>query len=92
MFSEVKELFQSAKSEQELLDVVHTLCDPYGSIVKTDILWSALPRQIMCLVEMPDMQSAHTVASRCGTMTFGQRHVVFKYEASANFCDSQGGH
>lgn len=90
MFSEVKELFQKAKTEQEMLDVVQMLCEPYGTIVNTDVMWCTRPRQVMCVVEMPDMRSAHTVASRCGTITFGPRRVVFKCEASASLWHSKG--
>ena len=90
MFSEVKELFQEAKTEEELLDIVHMLCEPHGAVVNADVLWHTRPGQAMCMVEMPDMQSAHTVAGCCGAMTFGDRYVVFNYEASVSFCRSQG--
>jgi hypothetical protein len=86
MYAEVESLLRTAKTEIELQNIVHGLCEPCGPVVRTDVLSGAdAPAQVMCVVHMADRPAAHRVADRCGADTFGNRLVVFKYEAPDGF-------
>lgn len=86
MHAEVEDLLRSAKSQLELQNILHILCEPCGPVVRTDVLSGPdAPNQMMCVVQMADRPAADLVASRFGTQTFGNRLVVFKYEAPEDF-------
>lgn len=83
---DVEKLLRSAKSEAELQGILHELCEPHGAVVRTDVFsGSDAPGEMMCVVQMADGTAADRVASRFGIHAFGNRIVVFKYEAPADF-------
>lgn len=86
MHAEVEHLLRTAKTENELQSLLHNLCEPCGPVFRTDVLSGAdAPNQMMCVVHMADRPAADRVADRFGTSAFGNRLVVFKYEAPADF-------
>jgi hypothetical protein len=86
---EVESLLRSAKTEVEVRNVLHNLCEPCGPVARTDVLSGAeAPSQLMCVVHMADRPAADRVADRFGASAFGNRLVVFKYEAPADFANS----
>ncbi|MDD5250685.1 MAG: RNA-binding protein [Rhodocyclaceae bacterium] len=89
MHAEVEDLLRTAKTEHELQNILQVLCEPCGAVVRTDVLAGTdAPSQMMCVVQMADRPGADLVASRFGTTTFGNRLVIFKYEAPADFGSS----
>lgn len=86
MKDEAEQLLRTAKTENDVLKILHSLCEPCGPVVRTDVLsGSDAPSELMCVVQMADRPAADRVADRFGTSAFGNRLVVFKYEAPADF-------
>ncbi|HEX8963567.1 MAG TPA: RNA-binding protein [Rhodocyclaceae bacterium] len=86
MHAEVENLLRSAKTEVELQNILHTLCEPCGTVMRTDVMAGAdAPSRLMCVVQMADRPAADRVADRFGTDAFGNRLVVFKYDAPSDF-------
>ena len=86
MHAHVEELLRTARTEDELQGILHTLCEPCGPVDRTDVLSGAdAPNHMMCVVHMADRPAADRVAQRFGTSAFGNRLVVFKYEAPPGF-------
>jgi hypothetical protein len=86
MHAEVEDLLRTARSEPELQNILHTLCEPCGPVVRADVLSGAdSPAEMICVVQMADRPAADRVANRFGSRTFGHRLVVFKYEAPMDF-------
>jgi hypothetical protein len=83
---DVEKLLRSAKTQEELRGVLRALCEPHGPVVRTDVLsGDDAPGEMMCVVQMADAPAADRVANRFGIHAFGNRMVVFKYEAPADF-------
>lgn len=83
---DVEKMLRSAKTQAELQEILHGLCEPHGPVVRTDVLSGGdAPGEMMCVVQMADSQSADRVADRFGLHAFGNRMVVFKFEVPADF-------
>lgn len=89
MKAEAEDLLLTAKTEDAVQRILHRLCEPCGQVVRTDVLSGAdAPSELMCVVQMADRPAADRVADRFGTSAFGNRLVVFKFEAPADFAYS----
>lgn len=87
MQPEIQMMLSMANDVDQVGTVLNSACAAFGTVVKTRVLYTRQqepPRTIMGVVQLEE-QVADKAAKVLGADCFGERLVVFRYEAPEDF-------
>jgi hypothetical protein len=83
---EIEELLRRSKSSEELVDSLHTICDPHGRVEGITVSCGGFfPHRLVCMIRVSSEREAADLSSLLGVIAGGTADVIFSYELPTDF-------